>query len=222
MTLSSIFVVLADDHTVVRKGIREFLEEDGDIVVVSEASDGVQALAEIDRHRPDVAVLDIQMPNLTGIEATRRIKAQYPDVRVLVLTAYDDEPYIFALLQAGADGYLLKTASGDDLKRAVRIVAAGGKALDPLIAQKVVAQMIGGRPSAAAGQVEPLTERELEVLRLAARGLTNRAIGHEIGISDRTVQGHLANIYGKLDAGSRTEAVTKAMKLGWIVLDEAA
>lgn len=222
MTPSSISVVLADDHTVVRKGIREFLEEDGDIVVVAEASDGVQALAEIDRHRPDVAVLDIQMPNLTGIEATRRIKAQYPDVRVLVLTAYDDEPYIFALLQAGADGYLLKTASGDDLKRAVRIVAAGGKALDPLIAQKVVAQMIGGRPSAAAGQVEPLTERELEVLRLAARGLTNRAIGHEIGISDRTVQGHLANIYGKLDAGSRTEAVTKAMKLGWIVLDEAA
>lgn len=222
MTPSSISVVLADDHTVVRKGIREFLEEDGDIVVVAEASDGVQALAEIDRHRPDVAVLDIQMPNLTGIEATRRIKAQYPDVRVLVLTAYDDEPYIFALLQAGADGYLLKTASGDDLKRAVRIVAAGGKALDPLIAQKVVAQMIGGRPSAAAGQVEPLTERELEVLRRAARGLTNRAIGHEIGISDRTVQGHLANIYGKLDAGSRTEAVTKAMKLGWIVLDEAA
>ena len=222
MTLSSISVVLADDHTVVRKGIREFLEEDGDIVVVAEASDGVQALAEIDRHRLDVAVLDIQMPNLTGIEATRRIKAQYPDVRVLVLTAYDDEPYIFALLQAGADGYLLKTASGDDLKRAVRIVAAGGKALDPLIAQKVVAQMIAGRPSAAAGQVEPLTERELEVLRLVARGLTNRAIGHEIGISDRTVQGHLANIYGKLDAGSRTEAVTKAMKLGWIVLDEAA
>lgn len=221
MTLSSISVVLADDHTVVRKGIREFLEEDGDIVVVAEASDGVQALTEIDRHRPDVAVLDIQMPNLTGIEATRRIKAQYPDVRVLVLTAYDDEPYIFALLQAGADGYLLKTASGDDLKRAVRIVAAGGKALDPLIAQKVVAQMIGGRPSAAAGQVEPLTERELEVLRLAARGLTNRAIGHEIRISDRTVQGHLSNIYGKLDAGSRTEAVTKAMKLGWIVLDEA-
>lgn len=222
MTLSSISVVLADDHTVVRKGIREFLEEDGDIVVVAEASDGVQALAEIDRHRPDVAVLDIQMPNMTGIEATRRIKAQFLGVRVLVLTAYDDEPYIFALLQAGADGYLLKTASGDDLIRAVRIVAAGGKALDPLIAQKVVAQMIAGRPSAAAGQVEPLTERELEVLRLVARGLTNRAIGHEIGISDRTVQGHLANIYGKLDAGSRTEAVTKAMKLGWIVLDEAA
>ena len=222
MTLSSISVVLADDHIVVRKGIREFLEEDGDIVVVAEASDGVQALAEIDRHRPDVAVLDIQMPNMTGIEATRRIKAQFLCVRVLVLTAYDDEPYIFALLQAGADGYLLKTASGDDLIRAVRIVAAGGKALDPFIAQKVVAQIIGGRPPAAAGQVEPLTDREVEVLRLAARGLTNRAIGHEIGISDRTVQGHLANIYGKLDAGSRTEAVTKAMKLGWIVLDEAA
>ena len=167
-------------------------------------------------------MLDIQMPNMTGIEATRRIKAQFLGVRVLVLTAYDDEPYIFALLQAGADGYLLKTASGDDLIRAVRIVAAGGKALDPFIAQKVVAQVIGGRPPAAAGQVEPLTDREVEVLRLAARGLTNRAIGHEIGISDRTVQGHLANIYGKLDAGSRTEAVTKAMKLGWIVLDEAA
>lgn len=217
----TISVVLADDHSVVRKGIREFLEEDGDIAVVAEATTGVDALAQIARHQPDVAVLDIQMPELTGIEVTRRVKAEHAAVRVLVLTAYDDAPYVFALLQAGADGYILKTASSSELVHAVRTVAAGGKALDPAIAEKVIAQVVSGRPPAASEQVEPLTERELEVLRLAARGLTNRAIGLDLGISDRTVQGHLANIYGKLAVGSRTEAVTRAMKLGWIVLEDA-
>lgn len=220
MTPSTISVVLADDHTVVRKGIREFLEEDGEIVVVAEATNGTEALAAVASHQPDVAVLDIQMPELSGIDVTRRIKAEHPAVRVLILTAYDDDPYIFALLQAGADGYILKTASSSELVQAVKMVASGGKALDPTIAQKVIAQVMSGRPPAAAEQVEPLTEREIEVLRLAARGLTNRAIGRELGISDRTVQGHLANVYGKLGVSSRTEAVTKAMKLGWIVLED--
>jgi len=221
MTNPTISVVLADDHSVVRKGIREFLEEDGDIVVVAEAITGTDALAQVARHQPHVAVLDIQMPELTGIEVTRRIKAEYPGVRVLVLTAYDDDPYVFAVLHAGADGYILKTASSNELVHAVKTVAAGGKALDPSITQKVIAQVVGGRPPAAGDQVELLTERELEVLRLAARGLTNRAIGRDLSISDRTVQGHLASMYGKLAAGSRTEAVTKAIKLGWIVLEDA-
>ncbi len=212
-------VLLADDHAVVRKGIREFLEEDGQITVIAEAADGKEALRLAGVHRPAVAVLDIQMPGMTGIEVTRQIKAGFPDVHVLILTAYDDDPYVFALLRAGADGYILKNADSADLVRAVKSVAAGGKVLDPAIAAKVVAQATTGRPAAAQGQIEPLSERELEVLRLAGKGYTNKAIGVELNISDRTVQGHLAAIYGKLAVSSRTEAVTRALKLGWIVLD---
>ncbi|HIC89548.1 MAG TPA: response regulator transcription factor [Anaerolineae bacterium] len=215
-------VVLADDHAVVRKGIKEFLEEEDDIVVVAEAVDGAEAVALVAEYQPDVAVLDIRMPKMTGIEATRRIKARWPDVKVLVLTAYDDDPYIFALLQAGASGYILKTASSEELAQAVRAVYRGQSALSPEVTGKVVAQLTTGRPLGAQHQAEPLTNRELEVLQLAARGLTNRAIGRELGISDRTVQGHLANIYGKLGVSSRTEAVTHALRQGWIVLDEPA
>src|SRR5512135_20834 len=212
-------VLLADDHAVVRKGIREFLEEDGEISVVAEAANGTDALRLAGELRPAVAVLDIQMPGMTGIDVTRQIKADYPAVRVLILTAYDDDPYVFALLRAGADGYVLKNADSADLVRAVKSVAAGGRVLDPAITGKVVAQMTSGRPAAAQGQIEPLSERELDVLRLAGKGYTNKAIGVELNISDRTVQGHLATIYGKLGANSRTEAVTRALKLGWIVLE---
>jgi DNA-binding NarL/FixJ family response regulator len=212
-------VLLADDHVLVRQGIRQFLEDEGNIEVVAEADDGAQALRLVDEHRPDVAVLDVRMPEVTGVEATRRIKERVPEVRVLILTAYDDDPYVFALLQAGADGYVLKTASADELVRAVRTVHAGQSALSPEIASKVVRQMASGRPAGAVQQVESLTERELDVLRLAAQGRTNRAIGSELGISHRTVQGHLASVYGKLDVNSRTEAVTEAVRRGWIVID---
>ena len=212
-------VILADDHAVVRKGIREFLEEAEDIVVVAEAADGGQAVDLVAQHEPDVAVLDIQMPGVGGIEATRRIRAEQPGVKVLILTAYDDDPYIFALLQAGASGYILKTAGSRELVQAVRAVHRGESALDPAVAQKVVQQLTTGRPLGAQATVEALTERELDVLRLAAKGLTNKAIGQALDISDRTVQGHLANVYGKLGVGSRTEAVTEALKLGWIVFE---
>ena len=212
-------VVLADDHAVVRKGIREFLEEPGDVAVIAEADDGAEALRLIEEHQPDVAVLDIRMPEIKGVDATRQIKEHFPQVRVLILTAYDDDPYVFALLRAGADGYVLKTASGDELVRAVRTVHRGESALSPEIASKVVRQAVSGRPESAADQVEPLTDRELDVLRLAARGLTNRAIGHDLSISHRTVQGHLASIYGKLGVNSRTEAVTEALRRGWIVIE---
>jgi DNA-binding NarL/FixJ family response regulator len=227
-------VVLADDHAVVRKGIREFLEQEGDIAVVAEAVDGVQAVSLVVEHRPDVAVLDIQMPGLSGIEATRQIKAQSPEVRVLVLTAYDDDPYIFALLHAGANGYILKTADSAELVRALRAVHRGESALDSAVTHKVVQQLTTGQPlapgieedvghmgrrSGGVAQAEALTEREVEVLGLAAKGLTNKGIGHTLGISDRTVQGHLANIYGKLSVNSRTEAVLQALKQGWIAVE---
>lgn len=212
-------VVLADDHTMVRQGIRQFLEESGEIEVVAEAANGAEAVRRIEETLPDVAVLDIQMPGASGIEVTRQVRARFPKVKILILTAYDDDPYVFALLRAGADGYILKTSSAEELVRAVRTVAAGQSTLAPEIARKVVAQLATGRPTTATEQAEPLTDREIEVLRLAARGLTNKAIGRELGISPRTVQGHLANIYGKLGVASRTEAVTEALRRGWIVIE---
>ncbi len=211
-------VLLADDHVLVRQGIRQFLEEPDDIAVIAEADNGAEAIRLVDELHPDVAVLDVRMPEVTGVEATRRIKAHHPGVRVLILTAYDDDPYVFALLQAGADGYVLKTARSDALVQAVRQVHEGHAALSPEIATKVVRQMTEQRPAGAVEQVEALTEREIEVLRLASRGMTNREIGQELGISHRTVQGHLANIYGKLGVNSRTEAVTEALRRGWIVV----
>jgi DNA-binding NarL/FixJ family response regulator len=215
----AIRVVLADDHAVVRKGIREFLEEQNDIVVVAEASDGEQAMALVAQHVPDVAVVDLRMPGVSGVEVVERITAKHPQVKVLVLTAYDDEPYVFAVLRAGASGYVLKSADSTRLTEAVRSVHEGQSVLDPAVMQKVVQQLQTGRPIAAAGAVEKLTDREIEVLRLAAKGLTNKGIGQALGISSRTVQGHLASVYGKLHVNSRTEAVTEALKLGWIVIE---
>ncbi|CAG0943548.1 Transcriptional regulatory protein DegU [Anaerolineae bacterium] len=211
-------VVLADDHAVVRKGIREFLEEDTAIQVVGEASDGEEAVALVAREKPDVAVFDIQMPKMNGMEATRRVKKEFPQTRVLILTAYDDDPYIFAALQAGANGYLLKTSSSDELVHAVHAIAAGESALSPTVAKKLVLRAVGsGQPSEET--IEPLTEREMEILRLAAKGLGNKQIGVTLSISDRTVQGHLANIYAKLHVGTRTEAVMFAVREKWIALE---
>lgn len=206
-------VLLADDHAVVRAGIRQFLEHAPDITVVAEADDGATAQTLIAQHQPDVAVLDIQMPQASGIEVTRWIRAQHPGVGVLVLTAYDDDPYVKAVVQAGANGYVLKTASPPEIIQAVRDVYAGKSALDPTIAHKLLQQLAGHRQQP---QVEPLTDREMEVLQLTAQGYTNKAIGLQLEISDRTVQGHLAKIYGKLDVNSRTEAVMRAVALGWL------
>lgn len=214
----SIRVVLADDHAVVRKGVREFLEEDPAIRVVGEANDGEEALALAARERPDIALLDIQMPRLNGLETTRRLKKEFPNVRVLIVTAYDDDPYIFAALQAGASGYLLKSSSSDELIHAVHAIAEGETALSPVVAKKLV-QRAAGRGVAPDEIIEALTERELQVLRLAAKGLGNKQIGNALAISDRTVQGHLANIYAKLHVATRTEAVLRAVREKWIVLE---
>lgn len=206
-------VILADDHAVVRAGIRQFLEHAADITVVAEADDGAVARSLIAEHRPDVAVLDIQMPEASGIEVTRWLRANHPEVGVLVLTAYDDDPYVMAVLEAGANGYVLKTAAPPEIIQAVRDVHEGKSALDPAIARKLMDQIAGQR---ARPQYETLTERETEVLALTAQGYTNKAIGLQLGISDRTVQGHLARIYGKMDVNSRTEAVMRAVSLGWL------
>ncbi len=212
-------VLLADDHALVRQGICQFLASAEDMVVVAEADNGQEVLGLVETTNPDVVLLDIQMPGMNGVEAARQIKSRFPQVRVLILTAYDDDPYIFAAVQAGADGYLLKRIDLDDLLRAVRTVHRGDAVLSPEVTARVMRQMQTGRPSVATEQVEALTARELEILRLAARGKSNKEIGRQVGISDRTVQGHLANIYGKLGVAGRTEAVTEALKRGWIILE---
>jgi len=212
-------VLLADDHHMVRAGIRELLEGAGDLAVVAEAGDGEEAQALIAKHKPDVAVLDIQMPKASGIEVTRWVRAALPGVGVLILTAYDDDPYVMAVLQAGANGYVLKTAQADELIQAVRDVHEGKSALDPAITRKLMTSLFKSQEHVP---VETLTDREHDVLRLTARGFTNKAIGIQLGISDRTVQGHLAHIFSKLRAASRTEAVMRAVSLGWIPQDTAS
>jgi DNA-binding NarL/FixJ family response regulator len=194
-------VLLAGHHTLVREGIRQILEDEADIQIIAAAGNGIQAVNLAHKQRPDVASLDIRTPEMTGVEPTRRIKAQVPGVRVLVLTAHDDDPYAFALLQAGADGYVLKTGPTEKLLRTVHTVHAGSPALSPEIAGKVIWQVTSGRPAGAVEQVESLTEQELDVLRLAAHGMTNREIGHELGVN------------------SRTEAATEALRIGWIVIE---
>jgi NarL family two-component system response regulator LiaR len=210
---TKIKVLLADDHHMVRAGIRQLLESASDIQVIAEAGDGEEAQALIQKHKPDVAVLDIQMPKASGIEVTRWVRSHLPEVGVLILTAYDDEPYVMAVLQAGANGYVLKTAKTEELIQAVRDVHEGKSALDPVVTQKLMSNLFKGSDKTS---FEPLTDRELDVLRLAAKGYTNKSIGMQLNISDRTVQGHLAHIFSKLQATSRTEAVMRGVSLGWI------
>ena len=214
--MEKIRILLADDHAIVRAGIRQFLESAGDIEVVADARDGEQAKELIQAERPDVAVLDIQMPKATGVEVTRWAKSNVQGTGILILTAYDDDPYVMAVLQAGANGYVLKTAAPDDIIQAVRDVHAGKSVLDPSVTGALMMQFFQ-KPETQ--PVEQLTEREMEVLHLVAKGFTNKAIGVQLGISDRTVQGHLAHIFDKLQAASRTEAVMRAVSLGWISQD---
>ena len=221
MSNTPIRVVLADDHAVVRAGIRQFLERAKDIEVVAEADDGEQAQALIQTLHPDVAVLDIQMPKATGIEVTRWIRANARETGVLILTAYNDDPYVIAVLQAGANGYVLKTASPLEIIQAVRDVHDGKSAINQAIAQKIIAFVAHQKQDAP---VETLSDREMEVLLALAKGLTNKAIAVQLGISARTVQGHIAHIFGKLGVTNRTEAVMRAVSLGWVpqaVMDQS-
>lgn len=221
--MDRIRILLADDHVMVRQGTRELLEHEDDMEVVAEAGDGEEAVLLAGSERPHVVVMDVAMPRLDGIEATRRIKARYPSMAVLVLTAYDDDQYVFALLEAGAAGYLLKDVPVEELIKAVRAVRAGEAVLHPAVARKVVsrfAQPPAGRERE--GSLDQLTEREVEVLRLAAKGLTNREIARDLSISARTVQVHLSNTFSKMGVGSRTEAVLHALRKGWLTLQETA
>lgn len=214
-------ILLADDHVVVRAGTRQLLTRQPDLEVVGEASNGQEAVDLTAELAPDVVVMDVRMPGMSGVDATRKVKESHPDVAVLVLSAHDDDEYVFALLQAGANGYLLKTAEAEELVKAIRTVMRGELALAPTVAGKVVSQFTSGKAlpdvlTHIQNDYGGLTEREMDILRLVGKGLTNKEIGRDLYISDRTVQAHLSNIFAKLDVSSRTEAVMHAVRQGWI------
>jgi len=214
--MARIRVLVADDHEVVREGTLRMLEREIDIDIVGEAADGLQAVRLVQEIVPDVVVLDVRMPDMNGIEATKQIKRVHPQVRVLIFTAHDDDRYVFPLLDAGADGYVLKTTRQRDLIKAIRDVYQGQTALHPEIARRVVERLTHKDKYVGEGMVEALTEREMEVLEAVAKGWSNKDVSEALNISPHTVQVHLSNVFGKLGVKTRTEAVLYAIRQGWV------
>jgi DNA-binding NarL/FixJ family response regulator len=214
--MSGIRVLLADDQTLFREGLRTLLSVQTGFEVVGEASNGEEALRLVARLRPNVVLMDLRMPVMDGVAATRRLRAENPDVHVLVLTTFDDDEYVFEALRSGAVGYLLKDAPTSDLVNAIKAAARGESFLQPSVAAKVVAEFsrLTQRPLPRAGLAEPLSDREIEVLRLVAGGASNREIANSLVIAEGTVKNHLTNILGKLGVRDRTQAALKAKDLG--------
>jgi NarL family two-component system response regulator LiaR len=217
--MDKIKVLLAEDHVIVREGTREFVQREPDMEVVGEAGDGEEAVKLATKLKPDVIVMDIAMPKLNGIEATKQIKALHPSTAILILTAYDYDQYIFALLEAGAAGYLLKGVQVREVIDAIRAVYAGESVLHPVVARRVVDRMVSpARRETEA--TELLSEREMEVLKLAATGVSNKEIARQLFLSPRTVQVHLGNIFSKLGVASRTEAILYGLRRGLLTLED--
>ena len=211
-------VFIVDDHPIVRRGIKELLETEPGIEVLGEATNGQEAISGIAAAQPDLILMDLVMPEMDGIEATRQIKARWPEVRVLVLTSFASDEKVFPAIKAGALGYLIKDTGPNELVRAIRQVHAGQVILHPLIAQKLLTEV--STPSEAPPTPEPITEREMDVLKLIARGLSNQEIAETLVISVATVYTHVSNILGKLHLASRTQAALYALRAGLVSLDE--
>lgn len=216
----SIRVVVVDDHTILREGVCSLLALQDDIVVVGEASNGAEALELLDRTAADVVIMDMVMPRMNGLEATREIKRRWPDVKVLILSMYDDDAYVQQVIQAGASGYVLKRVATDDLVQAIREVYGGASFLHPPIAAKLIEDYVRRvRGDEAAADQGPLTAREREVLTLIAEGNSNQEIADRLYLSRKTVESHRANIMRKLDVHEVTELVKYALRNGLIRLD---
>ena len=209
-------VLLVDDHAVVRKGIRAVLSTEPDIEVVGEASDGEEALTQAAALQPDVILMDLVMPKMDGIEATRQVTARQPGVRVLVLTSFVAHDMVFPAIKAGALGYVIKDTGPDDLVRAIRQVNSGERTLEPDIAREVLFEL--AQPPEQPPTPDPLTRREVDVLRLIARGMSNREIAEDLVLADKTVRTHVSNILGKLHLASRTQAALYALREGFASL----
>ncbi len=210
-----ISVVLADDHAMVREGFRAILDLQDDIEVVAEAADGVEAIAEVARHRPDVLVVDIQMPRLDGLEVVERIATQLDTpTAILVLTTFDRDDYVFRALKAGASGFLLKDGPRSQLLEAIRVVARGDELLSPTITKRLVERFL--RTPTATGQLDRLSEREREVLELVGRGLNNQEIAQALFLGEATVKTHLGSVFTKCGLRDRAQAVVLAYESGLV------
>jgi len=233
--LANIRVLLVDDHAILREGIRYLLSASGEVDVIGEAQDGVEALEMVSRLGPDAVLMDIAMPRMNGIEATTELKRRHPELPVLILSMYDSEEYVLPILKAGASGYVLKRSAAQELVSALKAVVAGQVILHPDVARTVMENLHqgGGQPGAGAaatsGQhtestphplLDQLTEREREVLTLIAQGLTNQQIGEKLFISIKTVQAHRANLMEKLDLHDAVELTKFAIKTGLVSLDD--
>ena len=218
MSESPIRVLITDDHSIVRKGIRALLATESDIEVVGEAGDGAEAAAQAQALHPDVILMDLVMPKVDGIEATRQILAQQPGMRILVLTSFAADDKVFPAIKAGALGYLLKDSGPEELVQAIHQVYRGEPSLEPAIARKVLLEL--SQPPKTPLTAEPLTGREVDVLRLVAQGRSNRDIAEELVITEMTVRTHVSNILGKLHLASRTQAALYALREGLASLDD--
>lgn len=216
---SPIRVLIVDDHAIVRKGIRALFRSLPEIDVIGEAENGWEAITEVERLQPDVVLMDLLMPEMDGIEATRRITAERPDVRILVLTSFAGEDKIFPAIKAGALGYHLKDSSPEELVQAIHQVYRGESSLHPVIARKVLQEL--SRPSERPPTPDPLTPREVEVLQLVAQGRSNQEIADLLVISETTVRTHVSNILNKLHLASRTQAALYALREGLASLEDA-
>lgn len=210
-------LLLVDDQKLMREGLRILLELEPDLVVIGEATDGQSALEQYSSLHPDVTLMDVRMPGMDGVEATWRLRQQYPEARIIILTTFDDDEYIFEGLRAGALGYLLKDVSGAELAQAIRTVAGGGALIEPSVARRVLSEFARLAPPARPameGPVVRLSEREIEVLRLVADGLSNREIAIKLSLAEGTIKNHVTEILQKLGAHDRTQAALQARRFG--------
>jgi NarL family two-component system response regulator LiaR len=213
----TIRILVADDHPVVRDGLVAMLSTQQDFQIVGEASNGPEVIEKVAELRPDVVLLDLEMPEMDGVEALRQIRSPQSDVKVLVFTAFDTDERILGAVQAGARGYLLKGVPREEIFNAIRVISQGGSLLQPIVAKKLMQQVAGAeRIDKTTGLIEPLTAREQEVLQLLAQGMTNKEIASELVITERTVKFHVSSILRKMDKGNRTEAARTAVELGLV------